>query len=153
MEFQIRPVAFVKNSRKEIADDFWGGVVSEIELADWVPEDAFEAIESYSHLEIIFYFHKIRDEQIVFGTQHPRNNVNFPKVGIFSRRSKAHPTRLGLTSVKLLKHEGRTITVQGLDAIDGTPVIDIKPVHKEYFPREEVRQPAWVSDLLKDYWK
>jgi len=59
---------------------------------------------------------------------------------------------LGATIVKIIKREGSQLFVQGLDAIDGTPVLDIKPVMKEFLPREEVRQPEWATELMKNYW-
>lgn len=153
MKFEIKPIAFVKNSRREMTDDFWGDVISEIELTEEIPAEAFDGIESFSHLEIIFCFHLVKEEEVFLGSRHPRGNKNFPSMGIFAQRPKIHPNKLGLTTAKLLKHEGRKIFVQGLDAIDGTPVIDIKPVMKEFIAREEITQPPWVSELLKDYWK
>jgi tRNA (Thr-GGU) A37 N-methylase len=67
-------------------------------------------------------------------------------------RKKDRPNLLGLTMVKLVKKEGRTLFVEGLDAIDGTPVLDIKPVFREFLPSGEVVQPEWVSVMLKDYY-
>jgi len=63
-----------------------------------------------------------------------------------------HPNPIGLTVVQILSVDGRTLTVQGLDAVNGSPVLDIKPVFSEFLPRE-VKQPPWVSELMKDYWK
>jgi tRNA (Thr-GGU) A37 N-methylase len=73
-------------------------------------------------------------------------------VGIFSQRGKNRPNRLGLTTVKLIKREDRTLMVQGLDCIDGTPILDIKPVMKEFLPKEKVQQPAWVDEIMRNYW-
>ena len=84
---------------------------------------------------------------------HPRGNLEFSNVGIFCMRKKNRPNAIGLCTVELLEHTGRTIKVKHLDAIDGTPVLDIKPVFKEFQPKGEIRQPEWVGDLMKNYWE
>lgn len=153
MKIELTPIGFVKNSRKEIDDDFWGNVISEITLSDSFTNDAFEGLTEYSHAEIIFYFDKADKEEINYGKRHPRGNTNWPEVGIFAQRRKDRPNHLGHTIVKVLSVEGNVLKVKGLDAIDKTPIIDIKPVLKEFLPREEVTQPKWASELMVDYWK
>ena len=152
MMINLSPIAFVKNIRAEIEDDHWGDVVSIIELDSAFSEEALFQVESFSHAEIVFYFHLVNEDKIEAGARHPRNNQSWPKVGIFAQRGKNRPNRLGVTTVKILKREGRQLFVQGLDAIDGTPVLDIKPVIKEFLPREEIRQPVWATELMKNYW-
>ena len=149
----MSPIATVKNIRKEVEDDNWGNIVSVIELDLAFDEEALLEIESFSHAEIYFYFHLVEETKIETGARHPRNNKEWPKVGIFAQRGKNRPNRLGATTVKILKREGRQLFVQGLDAIDGTPILDIKPVMKEFLPREDVSQPTWASELMKNYWK
>ena len=153
MQFTIQPVAFVNNSRKQIEDDYWGAVLSTIELADDLHEDALKGIEAFSHLDIIFYFDKVAQEQIQYEARHPRNNPDYPLVGILAQRGKNRPNKLGATTVELVEVNGRTLTVRGLDAIDATPIIDIKPVMREFLPKGEVRQPDWATDLMKNYWE
>lgn len=152
MDIVLQPVAFVKNTRVDLSDDFWGSVISEIELAERIPADAFNGINEFSHLEIIFHFNQSDKSKIVF-SGHPRGNKNWPHVGIFAQRKKDRPNALGLTVVELVKREGRKIWVKYLDAIDGTPILDVKPVLKEFLPTSEIRQPKWSSELMKDYWK
>lgn len=151
--FTIKPIAMVKNERTEVEDDFWGNVITLIELTDELEENSLSEIETFSHLEIIYYFDRVKDEKIQYGARHPRNNPDYPKVGIFAQRGKNRPNKLGASIVKLLKREGKTLFVSGLDAIDGTPVIDIKPVFKEFLPNEEIKQPQWSIDIMEDYWK
>lgn len=153
MNITLQSIAIVHNNRTEISDDNWDEVISEIVLDGKFPEEAFEGIEHFSHIEVIFFFDKVAEEDINTSARHPRSNVNWPKTGIFAQRGKNRPNRLGLCTAKLLLHNGRRLKVQGLDAIDGTPVLDIKPVMKEFLPREEVRQPKWATELMKDYWK
>ena len=83
MEIVMHPVAFVKNSRKDLSDDFWGSIISEIELAESVPSDAFNGINEFSHLEIIFYFDQTDKSKTVW-KGHPRGNKQWPEVGIFA---------------------------------------------------------------------
>lgn len=153
MKIEFSPIAYVHNSRKEVSDDFWGDITSEIKLEDGYDEDSFKGIEDFSHLEIVFYLNEAKSENIRAGARHPRENPEWPETGIFAQRGKNRPNRIGLTIVKLLKHEGKLLFVSGLDAIDGTPVLDIKPVLREYLPEGEIRQPKWTSELMKNYWK
>ena len=103
-------------------------------------------------MHVVFWFHKVPDEKIVRGSRHPRNQQHWPKVGILAQRGKNRPNRIGLCVARVLRREGRTLVVAGLDAIDGTPILDIKPVMQEFLPREEVSQPAWSTELMKQYW-
>ena len=83
---------------------------------------------------------------------HPRGNPKYPKVGIFAQRKKDRPNQLGICTVELIKLEGNQLIVKYLDAIDGTPVLDIKPVLRELEPQSSIRQPEWATDLMKHYW-
>ncbi|WP_050616539.1 tRNA (N6-threonylcarbamoyladenosine(37)-N6)-methyltransferase TrmO [Bacillus testis] len=152
MQYAIKPIAVVNNSRKEIEDDDWGSVISTIELAENMTESSLKGIEEFSHLEIIFYFHKVPDEKIQHEARHPRNNKEYPEVGIFAQRGKNRPNKLGVTLVELIERKQRTLIVKGLDAIDGTPIIDIKPVMKEFLPNNEIKQPNWSISLMEHYW-
>jgi len=150
--YSIEPIGFVKNSRKKIEDDFWGDVVSEIIISDKISSESLLGIDDFSHLEIIFYFHMADLAKINISASHPRDNKDFPRVGIFAQRKKARPNLLGSSIVKLLSVNGSTLKVSGLDAVDETPVIDIKPVVREFLPNEEIRQPDWETELMKNYW-
>lgn len=147
----IQPIATVKNSRKTPTDDHWEEITAEIELLEHIPTEAFNSIEDFSHLEIIYYFDQVKEKDIAFAG-HPRGNPAWPNVGIFGQRKKDRPNTIGLCTVQLLARNERSITVKYLDAIDGTPVLDIKPVFKEFQPKSEIRQPAWVAELMKNYW-
>jgi tRNA-Thr(GGU) m(6)t(6)A37 methyltransferase TsaA len=152
MSFTVEPVAFVHASRSVPEDDSWGGEQARIVLADDLPPEALAGLASFSHAEVLFLFHEVALERITRDARHPRNNPDWPKVGIFAQRGKNRPNRIGSTICRVVSVEGRTLTVAELDAIDGTPVLDIKPVMREFLPRDAVRQPAWVSELMRDYW-
>jgi tRNA-Thr(GGU) m(6)t(6)A37 methyltransferase TsaA len=153
MDFTVRSIATVHNSRKEASDDFWGDVVSEIILDDDIPAEAFDGIDTFSHAEIIFLFHHSLDTYPVMGSAHPRGNESWPRVGIFAQRKSNRPNHLGATVCEIVKRNGRILTVRLLDAIDGTPVVDIKPVMKEFLPATAVVQPSWSGELMGNYWK
>jgi len=152
MNIILNPIATVANKRNTPTDDFWGDTISEITLLPYIPEEALKGIEEFSHLEIIYFFDKAEDSGIVFSGR-PRGNPAWPEMGIFCQRKKDRPNHLGLCTVELIEHSGRTIKVKLLDAIDGTPVLDIKPVFKEFELTSEIKQPKWAVELMKDYWK
>lgn len=149
----LTPIGVVKNSRLVPEDDNWGNITSEIVIAEDLGEDSLSEIESFSHIEVIYFFHLVSDEKIETGARHPRNNAAWPKVGIFAQRGKNRPNRLGATMARLIRREGHTLFVSGLDAIDGTPVLDIKPVMREFLPQGEIKQPDWSVELMQNYWE
>ena len=153
MDILIKPIAYVSNRIKKRKNDNWKNIVSIIKLNKEIPISSITGLDKFSHLEVIFYFNNIRNTEISFVKRHPRNNSIFPKVGIFSQRASKRPNLIGTTIVNLLQIECRNITVKGLDAINGTPVIDLKPVMEEFLPsRREIHQPLWTKELRKKYW-
>ena len=97
-------------------------------------------------------FDRVTDDQVVTGARHPRGNKDWPKVGIFAQRGKNRPNRIGVTVCDIVAVDGLTLEVRGLDAIDGTPVLDLKPVMAGFAPRGEHREPEWAREIMKDYW-
>ncbi|MGE5500554.1 MAG: SAM-dependent methyltransferase [Ignavibacteriales bacterium] len=152
MSITLEPVAFVRGGRTEAVDDDWGQSRARIELAPHIPGEALAGLSDFSHAEIVFVFNKVTPDQIVTGARRPRGNPEWPLVGIFAQRGKNRPNRLGVSVCKIVGVEGRSLVVDGLDAIDGTPVVDIKPVLKGFLPQGEVREPAWATEIMKDYW-
>jgi len=150
--FEVEPIGYVRGGRTTPADDFWGATRCSIELAEEVPSDSLDGIEEFSHVEVVFLFDRVAPGQIVSGARHPRNNPEWPLVGIFAQRGKSRPNRLGCSIVPLIAREGRSIVVGELDAIDGTPVLDVKPVFCDYLPKTPVVQPQWSREIMRDYW-
>ena len=153
MKIEMQPIGYVRAVRPHAEDDYWGGEEAVITLAPHFGADALQGLADYSHAEILFYFHEVDPARIVSGARHPRNNPDWPAVGIFAQRGKNRPNRIGSTICRILRCEGTRLTVAELDAIDGTPVLDIKPVMSEFLPREEVRQPSWSRELMRRYWE
>ena len=151
--FTVRPVAFVRSARADVSDDFWGDVESEIELCPDMPPESLDGLEDYSHIDVLFVLDRVAPDDVERGTRHPRNNLEWPKIGIFAQRAKRRPNRLAHSIVRLLGRNGSRLRVLSLDAIDGTPVLDIKPVLSEFLPREPVCQPEYSRELMRDYWR
>lgn len=149
----LKQIGTVHSTRKEVIDDLWFKEESYIELANEYPPDSLAGITDFSHVEILFHMNQVDPQKIEMSARHPRNNTDWPKVGIFAQRGKNRPNQIGLTICDVIKVEGRKLFVRGLDAVDGTPVLDIKPWIKEFGPRGGVRQPEWSSELMKDYWE
>lgn len=153
MEITMRPIGYVRNNRQSLHDDYWGQTTSTIEIAEWMGDDALIGIEHFSHVEIIFFFHAVDPNTVVYDSRHPRNNPGWPKVGILAQRGKNRPNRIGLTTARVLAAAGRQLTVTDLDAIDGTPILDIKPVLHEFEPQGRLHQPPWATELMACYWE
>jgi tRNA-Thr(GGU) m(6)t(6)A37 methyltransferase TsaA len=153
MKIEIEAIGHVEAGRSRAEDDFWGGEEACIVLADRFDPDAIAGLDSFSHAEVLFHFDRVDPAKIVCGARHPRNNADWPAVGIFAQRGKNRPNQIGSTICRVLRCEGRRLHVAELDAIDGTPVLDIKPVMAEFLPRHALRQPAWSHELMGDYWK
>jgi tRNA-Thr(GGU) m(6)t(6)A37 methyltransferase TsaA len=151
--FEAVPIGWVEAIREQAEDDYWGGEQACIVLNERFEPDALQGLEEFSHVEVIFFFDQADPAKIVSGARHPRNNREWPAVGIFAQRGKNRPNRIGSTICRIVGREGLRLHVAELDAIDGTPVLDLKPVMQEFLPRERVRQPQWSRELMSAYWK
>lgn len=148
----MKPVAFVHVSRVREGDDYWGGYISELHLADHLSEESLIGLDEFSHIEVIFMFDKVADERVCWTSRHPRGRADWPRVGILAQRGKSRPNKLGLSRCRVLEVSGRVIRVEGLDALEGTPVLDIKPWMEEFSVRGEVQQPDWSHELMTHYY-
>lgn len=149
----LLPIGTVRSARNEAIDDDWDAVEATIELdSKLFTLDATAALGDFSHIEVVFHFNRVPDGEIQTGARHPRGRTDWPKVGILAQRGKGRPNRIGVTACRLLSVNGLTLKVMGLDAIDGTPVLDIKPVMKGFLPRGAVSEPEWAAELMKGYW-
>ncbi|MFA5950498.1 MAG: SAM-dependent methyltransferase [Hyphomicrobium sp.] len=150
---EIKPIGRVCGGRAVPYDDNWGNSHCRLELdAACFDAEALAGLGDFSHVEVIFVFDRVTDAEIDMGARHPRGRSDWPKVGIFAQRGKNRPNRIGVTICKILQVSGTMIEVVGLDAIDGTPILDIKPVMKEFLPRGVIRQPLWAQELMRNYW-
>lgn len=153
MDIVLSPIGWVRSSEKGQREDYWGEVVSEIVLDrnSFSPE-ALDGLSEFSHVEVLFHFHGVEESSVITGRRHPRGDVQWPEVGIFAQRAKRRPNRIAATICRLLCLQDLTLTVQGLDAFDGSPVLDIKPVFAEFVPeRSAIQQPEWSHRMMAKY--
>ncbi len=149
----VRPVGLVNSARTEPLDDDWDAVAAKISLdPQQFTAEAVLGLRDFSHIEVVYLFDRVAPDSVQTGARHPRGNRAWPRVGIFAQRAKGRPNRLGVSVCELLAVDELTLTVRGLDAIDGTPVLDVKPYMAEFAPRGSVRQPAWSHELMAGYW-
>jgi len=148
----VEAIGIVEASRLSPEDDFWGNEESCIVLNGMFTAEALQGITDFSQAEVLYLFHQVQRARVILGARHPRNNMNWPAVGIFAQRAKNRPNRIGSTICRIVRVQGTRLFVSELDAINGTPVLDIKPVMIEFLPREPVQQPTWSRELMRDYW-
>jgi tRNA-Thr(GGU) m(6)t(6)A37 methyltransferase TsaA len=146
-EFKLEPLGFVhtKAIGKEVRDK---NVVSRIVFREDLTK-ALEGVENFSHLFVLFWLHETSDEDRKRMKVHPRGRADMPLLGIFATRTPHRPNPIGLTRVKLLKIEDNVLTVQGLDAYHGTPILDIKPLDS-WDTTEDFKVPEWWKKLDKE---
>jgi tRNA (adenine37-N6)-methyltransferase len=153
VSFVLQPIGHVRGGRDQPVDDDWGASRARIELDPArFGAEALAGLADFSHLEVIFVFDQVAETEIEYGARHPRGRADWPLVGIFAQRGKNRPNRLGLCTCRIVGVEGLVVEVEGLDAIDGTPVADLKPAMAEFLPRGDLYEPAWAAELMKDYW-
>jgi tRNA (adenine37-N6)-methyltransferase len=149
----VEPIGWVQSSRTDAIDDDWDAVTAAISLDPaQFTSGAVAGLNEFSHIEVVFVFDQVEPSDIESGARHPRGNAQWPAVGIFAQRAKMRPNRIGVSICRLLEVDGLVLRVAGLDAIDGTPVLDIKPYMSEFGARGEVRQPEWSHELMTGYW-
>jgi tRNA-Thr(GGU) m(6)t(6)A37 methyltransferase TsaA len=144
MKINLQPIGLVKNNITEPKGGNRKEVVSEIIINKDLIE-ALHKIDEFSHIIVIYWMHKLPPSQRSVIKVHPRHNKDLPLVGVFASRSPARPNPLGITTVKLLERRDNILKVSGLDAIDGTPVLDIKPYLPDYDYTSEIKTPGWIA--------
>jgi tRNA-Thr(GGU) m(6)t(6)A37 methyltransferase TsaA len=139
-EISLKPIGVVQTTSvgNEVRDrNRLSQIILENELVE-----ALDGIEEFSHIFVIFWLHKISKEQRQTLKVHPRGRRDMPLLGIFATRTMLRPNPIGLTLVELVRVEGRVLTVRGLDAIDGTPVLDIK-LFDSWDMTKTAKVPRW----------
>jgi len=148
----VEAVGRVTSTRREVLDDGWDAVTASITVDPRFGVAALAGLDAFSHVEVLYLFDRVDPGAVHTGARRPRGNPDWPAVGIFAQRAKDRPNRIGLSTCELLGVDGATIRVRGLDAVDGTPVLDVKPYFEEFGPRSPVHQPAWSRELMDGYY-
>jgi tRNA (Thr-GGU) A37 N-methylase len=149
----LQPIGHVRGGRAETVDDGWDAVQAEVALdpAQLGPE-ATLGLEAFSHVVVVFVFDRLDPARVERGARHPRGRTDWPRVGILAQRGSPRPNRLGVTTCRLLGVQGLVLRVQGLDAVDGTPVLDVKPHMTGFAARGIVYEPDWAREIMQGYW-
>jgi tRNA (Thr-GGU) A37 N-methylase len=150
--FEITPIGTVHNHRTDVQHtDDWGAVRSTIVVDERFGDACLQGLDGFSHVEVLFVFDRFPELDDYREPRPYRGRADLPPVGVFAGRGPRRPNRIGVTCCVIESVRDRELTVVGLDAITGTPVVDLKPAMVEFQP-SGVRQPAWVSDLMSEYW-
>lgn len=144
MEINLTPIGFVKNAVTEPKGEDWQSITSEI-IVNQNLNEALSGIGEFSHIIVIYWMHKTPASERSVMKVHPKRNPNLPLVGVFATRSPARPNPIGIATVKLLEYRDNILKVIGLDAIDGTPVLDIKPHIPGADSPTPARIPGWLT--------
>ena len=148
-EIIMNPIGYVRNAVQSRKDVSWGEDVSTIVLNEEY-HSGLKGLEDFTHVIILYYLDKAAYQKEKHLQRRPQNREDMPLVGIFSHRGKDRPNQIGMTSVRIVSVDGAALTVKGLDAIDGTPVLDIKPYYPVY-DKKDAKVPEWVDRLMAHY--
>ncbi|HOP11677.1 MAG TPA: tRNA (N6-threonylcarbamoyladenosine(37)-N6)-methyltransferase TrmO [Oscillospiraceae bacterium] len=143
------PIGTVKCPVTEKVDYNWGTVISEIILAPEY-EKGLTGLAEFNHAIIVFHLNEAKYIPEKHLVRRPQGREDMPMVGIFAQRAKDRPNPIGITAVEIIAVSGNILTVKGLDAIDGTPVLDIKPYYPQY-DKKDASTPKWVETLMETY--
>ena len=148
-EIAMYPIGYVKNDVSERKDTAWGENCSTICLEEEY-YTGLVGLQDFTHAIILYHLDQANFDKEKHLQRRPQNREDMPLVGIFSQRGKDRPNRIGMTSVRIISADEQTLVVQGLDAIDGTPVLDIKPYYPVY-DKKDATVPEWVDRLMEHY--
>jgi tRNA (Thr-GGU) A37 N-methylase len=152
--FELTAIGHVRGGRDVPEDYDWEDVSAAIELdPNQFTAEALLGLDQFSHAEIVFVFNQVGPDDITYDTRRPRGRSDWPKVGIFAQRGRNRQNRIGVSVCRIARVSALTLHVQGLDAIDGTPVLDIKPVLTGFLPRGDVKEPDWAREIMERYWR
>ena len=111
-------------------------------------KDCLDGIEDFSHIMVLYWSHRTNDKQRRITKVHPAGKKEYPLVGVFATRSPVRPNPICVTTVELLERRENILKVKSLDAIDGSPIIDIKFHHPSYDAPPDVKWPDWMEKLI-----
>ncbi|MBW1668327.1 MAG: tRNA (N6-threonylcarbamoyladenosine(37)-N6)-methyltransferase TrmO [Deltaproteobacteria bacterium] len=142
---QVQPIGYVRNDLGRRRYNEWRGTESQIVISEEY-RDALHRLDEYSHIEVLFYVHEMKSH---FRTRiHPTGNPAYPEMGAFATRTPNRPSKIALTTCRIESIEDNVIRVKGLDAYDGSPVLDVKP--HAWKISGEVRVPDWIAGLHRE---
>jgi tRNA-Thr(GGU) m(6)t(6)A37 methyltransferase TsaA len=151
-DVQLQIIGTVRNGRHSTADADWGALESTIELR---PEFApgLDGLDGFSHVIVLFHMHLDPDREPFAIRRRPRGRADMPMLGVFAQRGRMRPNPVGITTVEIVRAEPGRLTVRGLDAVDGTPVLDLKPYAPVFDRPAAPRVPEWLTRLMRGYFE
>lgn len=141
---KIKPLGKAKNNVLKPTLPGWKNIVTEI-IIDKKYAKGLDGLKDYSHVIIVYWMDKETECHL---KHHPQGRKDVPYIGIFACRCPQRPNRIAISTVKLLSIKGNKIKVKGLDILNGTPIIDIKPYTPQFDRVEKAQVPAWVRRLV-----
>ena len=141
----LKAIGIVRNEIKQPKRHGWGEVVSDIVVRSDLTE-ALDGLDEFSHLIVLYWMHQLTPGRELPLKVHPMGKPELPLTGRFATRSPSRPNPVGQATVKLLERRGNILKVKGLDAINGTPVIDIKPYLPGYDSASDAKVPPWMTN-------
>ena len=146
-DMTLKPIGIVRNDIKQSPGPGydWERTVSDI-VVDSSLSEALDGLEEFSHIIVLYWMHQIATTGQAPTKVHPRGKQELPLVGLFATRSPNRPNPVGKATVRLLQRQSNILKVEGLDAIDGTPVIDIKPYIPGYDSAANTKMPQWITN-------
>jgi len=149
-EMELNPIGVVRSPVREQVDEGWGAVTSEVRVERAYAPGLAE-LERFSHALILYLLHEATFDPARDLVRRPRGRDDMPEAGIFAQRAKHRPNPIGVTAVRVLGRDGAVLRVRGLDAIDGTPVLDIKPYVPAFDRVDDATVPEWMERLMRGY--
>ena len=149
-DLTLTPIGVVHNNVTDAVDAQWGQVSTEIHINQELAA-GLRGLEDWSHMIVVFYMHNAEFDMDKHLVRRPRDLDEMPELGIFAQRARHRPNKIGLTAVKIMSVEGNIVRVRGLDAMDGTPILDLKPYAPIYDGATDPLIPGWFVRLMQGY--
>jgi tRNA-Thr(GGU) m(6)t(6)A37 methyltransferase TsaA len=146
----VRAIGVVRCAVTEGRDEDWGDVVSELHLDDALAR-GLDGVDGFSHVLVVYWMHEASFDAARDLVRRPRGRADMPALGIFAQRAKHRPNPIGVTAVRVVGRDSAVLRVRGLDAIDGTPILDLKPYFPEFDRIDAPVVPAWATELMRGY--
>lgn len=144
-DMELKAIGIVRNDISQPVRHGWSEVVSDIAIDSQLTE-ALDGLDDFSHLIVLYWMHRLTPGRKLALKVHPMGKLELPLVGRFATRSPSRPNPVGHAIVRLLERRGNILKVKGLDAINGTPVIDIKPFIPGYDSADDAKTPSWTTN-------
>ncbi|GAB3525696.1 tRNA (N6-threonylcarbamoyladenosine(37)-N6)-methyltransferase TrmO [Arthrobacter monumenti] len=148
----VEPIGSVSSPREDTNNTTgWGDVVARIDLNDALGSESLRGLEGFSHVEVLFWFDQVTRRSSYAQPARARGRDDMPLIGVFAARGPNRPNPIGVSACEIVELGDTWLRVRGLDAVDGTPILDIKPVMTVLVPHP-TQEPEWSSQLMADYY-